>query len=182
MTSAPARSRGADLARLTAVAAAGRQPGGAIGMSALRGGDPLRWRPLACTVAESILPKILIADDVAFMRHAVCKIGSADAANTKVGEARDGQDGLDLARTLRPDVNPFMATAREVLLAELGRAAERGPLALKKSPDTTDDVTAMLAVTGWVHGLVLSTMTEEPARHYLLWMRRGTPPAFRRRR
>lgn len=61
-------------------------------------------------------------------------------------------------------VNPFVLAAREVLHAELDCDIERGKIQLLKSAVTHDDVTAMVAVTGQVRGLVLYTMSDETAR------------------
>jgi len=60
-------------------------------------------------------------------------------------------------------VNPFVTAAREVLRAEAHCEAERGPLALDTSGTITSEVSAMIAVTGAVRGLVLYTMSQETA-------------------
>ena len=56
-------------------------------------------------------------------------------------------------------VNPFVTAARDVLKAELDTEVERGKLALEKSCKTADEVTALIAVTGQVRGLVLYTLS-----------------------
>lgn len=61
-------------------------------------------------------------------------------------------------------VNPFIQAATEVLEAELGGSAERGDLGLTKSAFTTDEVTALVGVTGTVSGMVLYSMSEATAR------------------
>ena len=61
-------------------------------------------------------------------------------------------------------VNPFIQAAREVLESELGGETSRGNLRLQKSAYTTDEVTALLGVTGAVAGMVLYSMSEETAR------------------
>jgi chemotaxis protein CheX len=61
-------------------------------------------------------------------------------------------------------VNPFIQAAREVLESELGGETTRGNLRLQKSAYTTDEVTALLGVTGAVAGMVLYSMSEETAR------------------
>ena len=61
-------------------------------------------------------------------------------------------------------VNPFIQAAREVLMAEVGGRTERGDLRLQKSAYTTDEVTALVGVTGRVTGMVLYSMSEATAR------------------
>jgi chemotaxis protein CheX len=61
-------------------------------------------------------------------------------------------------------VNPFIQAAREVLESELGGETTRGNLRLQKSAYTTDEVTALLGVTGAVAGMVLYSMSEQTAR------------------
>lgn len=48
--------------------------------------------------------KILIADDHSVVRHGLRMFLGADPELEIVGEARDGQEALDLARQLKPDV------------------------------------------------------------------------------
>ena len=60
-------------------------------------------------------------------------------------------------------VNPFVSAAREVLRAELQTDVERGKIALNKSSKTEEDVTALIAVTGQVRGLVLYTLSQATA-------------------
>ncbi len=57
-------------------------------------------------------------------------------------------------------VNPFIQAATEVLESELGGDTQRGNLRLQKSAITTDEVTALVGVTGTVHGMVLYSMSE----------------------
>jgi chemotaxis protein CheX len=61
-------------------------------------------------------------------------------------------------------VNPFIQAAREVLESELGGETERGNIRLQKSAYTTDEVTALVGVTGAVQGMVLYSLSEETAR------------------
>jgi chemotaxis protein CheX len=61
-------------------------------------------------------------------------------------------------------VNPFIQAAREVLELELGCDAERGALRLHKSAVTSDEVTALVGVTGTVKGMVMYSMSEGTAR------------------
>jgi chemotaxis protein CheX len=60
-------------------------------------------------------------------------------------------------------VNPFIQAASEVLESELGSQAERGDLRMEKSAFTTDEVTAVVGVTGAVSGMVLYSMSEATA-------------------
>ena len=60
-------------------------------------------------------------------------------------------------------VNPFIEAAREVIESELGGETERGNIRLHKSAYTTDEVTALVGVTGRVAGMVLYSMSEATA-------------------
>jgi len=60
-------------------------------------------------------------------------------------------------------VNPFLLAASEVLDSELGSEAQRGTLRLQKTAFTTDEVTALVGVTGTLNGLVLYSMSEATA-------------------
>jgi chemotaxis protein CheX len=60
-------------------------------------------------------------------------------------------------------VNPFIQAAREVLESELGGEIGRGNLRLHKSACTTNEVTALVGVTGAVSGMVLYSMSEKTA-------------------
>ncbi len=60
-------------------------------------------------------------------------------------------------------VNPFIQAACEVLDSELGGEAQRGEVRLQKSAFTTDEVTALVGVTGTVSGLVLYSMSQTTA-------------------
>jgi chemotaxis protein CheX len=61
-------------------------------------------------------------------------------------------------------INPFLQAATEVLEAELGTAPRRGNIGLEKSINTSDDITAVVGVTGEVTGMVLLVMTEATGR------------------
>ena len=61
-------------------------------------------------------------------------------------------------------INPFLQAATEVLESELGNAPLRGSIGLQRSAYTSDDVTAVVAVTGEIAGMVMFAMTEETAR------------------
>jgi chemotaxis protein CheX len=60
-------------------------------------------------------------------------------------------------------VAPFYQAAGEVLESELGAAPDRGQVAVRKSPRTSHDVTAILRVVGSVSGVVLIAMNEPTA-------------------
>jgi chemotaxis protein CheX len=61
-------------------------------------------------------------------------------------------------------INPFLQAATEVLESELGTTPTRGSIGLQRSAYTSDEVTAVVAVTGDVAGMVMFAMTEETAR------------------
>jgi chemotaxis protein CheX len=61
-------------------------------------------------------------------------------------------------------INPFLQAATEVLESELGSPPKRGSIGLQRSAYTSDDVTAVVAVTGDVAGMVLFAMTDATAR------------------
>ena len=61
-------------------------------------------------------------------------------------------------------INPFLQAASEVLESELGAAPQRGTIGLQRSAYTSDEVTAVVAVTGDVAGMVLFAMAESTAR------------------
>jgi chemotaxis protein CheX len=61
-------------------------------------------------------------------------------------------------------INPFLQAATEVLESELGSPPVRGNIGLQRSAYTSDEVTAVVAVTGEVAGIVLFAMAETTAR------------------
>jgi chemotaxis protein CheX len=61
-------------------------------------------------------------------------------------------------------INPFISAAVQVLEQEIGAPVQRGSVALQKSCYTTQDVTAMVGVTGDVRGVVLFGMSESTAK------------------
>jgi chemotaxis protein CheX len=61
-------------------------------------------------------------------------------------------------------INPFLQAATEVLESELGSTPRRGSVGLQRSAYTSDDVTAVVAVTGAIAGMVLFAMTTDTAR------------------
>ena len=61
-------------------------------------------------------------------------------------------------------INPFLQATNEVLESELGAAPTRGQIGLQRSAYTSNEVTAVVAVTGNVAGMVLLAMSEATAR------------------
>ena len=60
-------------------------------------------------------------------------------------------------------VNPFIQAASEVLDSELRCETQRGGLRLHTSAVTTDEITALVGVTGTLNGLVLYSMSQATA-------------------
>ena len=75
-------------------------------------------------------------------------------------------------------INPFVQAASEVLETELGCKPQRGSIGLQRSAYTSDEVTAIVAVTGDVAGMVLFAMTEEVARAMVSKIMGQDFPAF----
>ncbi len=75
-------------------------------------------------------------------------------------------------------INPFLQAATEVLESELGSMPQRGTIGLQRSAYTSDDVTAVVAVTGDVAGMVLFAMTESTARSMVSRMMGQDFPEF----
>jgi chemotaxis protein CheX len=61
-------------------------------------------------------------------------------------------------------INPFLQAASEVLSTELGSPPKRGTVGLQRSAYTSGEVTAVVAVTGEVSGMVMLAMTETTGR------------------
>ena len=61
-------------------------------------------------------------------------------------------------------INPFLQASTEVLESELGSPVKRSSVGLQRSAYTSDEVTAVVAVTGDVAGMVLFAMTDQTAR------------------
>ena len=61
-------------------------------------------------------------------------------------------------------INPFLQAASEVLESELGKKPLRGNVGLQRSGYTSDEVTAIVAVTGEIAGMVMFAMNEATAR------------------
>ena len=61
-------------------------------------------------------------------------------------------------------INSFLQAATEVLASELGSPPQRGAIGLQRSAYTSNEVTAVVAVTGEVAGIVLFAMDQNTAR------------------
>ncbi len=62
-------------------------------------------------------------------------------------------------------IAPFVEAAARVLLQACGESAQKGTVFRVRSPQTTNDVSAMLALTGGVAGLVIYSMPISVACH-----------------
>jgi chemotaxis protein CheX len=60
-------------------------------------------------------------------------------------------------------VGPFVDAAARVLGQECGEAPQRGTLHRVRSPQTNNELSALIAITGGVAGLVIYSMTEDVA-------------------
>jgi chemotaxis protein CheX len=72
-------------------------------------------------------------------------------------------DSLDPCLPRAEHLEPFLVGAREVLHAELGVAVERGALRLEAGSHTTQDVTAIVGITGQLNGLAVYGMSRATA-------------------
>src|SRR5919201_1474793 len=71
---------------------------------------------------------------------------------------------LRACKVLQDNGHEVVQAENEVLESELGSTPQRGQVGLQRSAYTTDDVTAVVGVTGKVAGMVLYVMTEATAR------------------
>lgn len=60
-------------------------------------------------------------------------------------------------------IGPFIEAAARVIQQECGEPVSRGQLLRVRSPQTNNEVTALIAITGGVAGLVIYSMTGEAA-------------------
>ena len=84
----------------------------------------------------------------------LAKITVAEAA-THAAEAPD-RARIEL-------VGPFIEAAARVISQECGETVTRGQLHRVRSPQTNGDISALIAITGGVAGLVIYSLTEETA-------------------
>lgn len=75
-------------------------------------------------------------------------------------------------------INPFLHAACEVLESELGSTPRRGTIGLQRSAYTSDEVTAIIGVTGSIAGMVLYSMTNQTARAIVAKMMGQEFPEF----
>lgn len=84
----------------------------------------------------------------------LAKVTMAEAATAAAGAA--DRPRIEL-------VKPFVDAAGRVLKQECGEAARKGDLHRVRSPQTSRDVSALIAITGGVAGLVIYSMSSETA-------------------
>ncbi len=60
-------------------------------------------------------------------------------------------------------VGPFIEAAARVINQECGEAVSRGQLHRVRSPQTSNDISALIAITGGVAGLVIYSLSEPTA-------------------
>jgi len=60
-------------------------------------------------------------------------------------------------------IGPFLEAAAKVILQECGEPVGKGQLHRVRSPQTSNEVSALIAITGGVAGLVIYSMTTETA-------------------
>lgn len=84
----------------------------------------------------------------------LAKITVAEAAQTAAGAPEHAR--LEL-------INPFVEAAGRVILQECREVVTKGQLHRVRSPQTSRDVSALIAITGGVGGLVIYSMSVETA-------------------
>ncbi|MBX3184510.1 MAG: chemotaxis-specific protein-glutamate methyltransferase CheB [Polyangiaceae bacterium] len=91
--------------------------------------------------------RALVVDDSAFMRSAVARLVEADERFEVVGQARDGEEAVALARSLRPDVISMDFNMPKLNGAEATRqiVRERGVGVVMLSAHTREGATETLA-------------------------------------
>ena len=60
-------------------------------------------------------------------------------------------------------IGPFVEAAARVIQQECGEQVQRGQLHRVRSPQTNNEVSALIAITGGVAGLVIYSMTQDAA-------------------
>ncbi|MBA4180445.1 MAG: chemotaxis protein CheX [Anaerolinea sp.] len=63
-------------------------------------------------------------------------------------------------------VGPFLEAAARVIQQECGEPVGKGQLHRVRSPQTSNEVSALIAITGGIAGLVIYSMTSETARGF----------------
>ena len=84
----------------------------------------------------------------------LAKVTVAEAANA-VADAPD--------RIRLEFIAPFVEAAARVLTQECGESVSKGQLFRVRSPQTSNEVSALIAITGGLSGLVIYTMSEATA-------------------
>ena len=75
-------------------------------------------------------------------------------------------------------ISPFVEAAARVILTECGETVNKGKIHRVRSPQTTSDVSAMIAITGGVAGLVIYSMTQPTAQEFASRMMGEPVPYF----
>lgn len=75
-------------------------------------------------------------------------------------------------------VAPFVEAAARVIMQECGEAVSKGKLHRVRSPQTANEVSALIAITGGVAGLVIYSMSNETARGFASRMMGEPVPEF----
>jgi chemotaxis protein CheX len=84
----------------------------------------------------------------------LAKVTVDEAARAVAGD--EGSSRLDL-------VGPFLEAAARVIKQECGETVRKGQIHRVRSPQTTNEVSAMIAITGRVAGLIIYSMSERVA-------------------
>lgn len=82
----------------------------------------------------------------------------------KITVAEAAQHAADAPDRARVElIAPFVEAAARVIQQECGEAVGRGQLHRVRSPQTSNDISALIAITGGVAGLVIYSLSEETA-------------------
>jgi len=82
----------------------------------------------------------------------------------KITVAEAAQAAAQAPETARVElVSPFVEAAGRVIAQECGETPRRGQLHRVRSPQTNNEVSALIAITGGVAGLVIYSMTDTTA-------------------
>ena len=82
----------------------------------------------------------------------------------KVTVAEAAKHAAEAPETARLElIGPFVDAAARVLGQECGETPQRGTLHRVRSPQTNNELSALIAITGGVAGLVIYSMTQDVA-------------------